>query len=189
MRVIRSRVQSYSPNHIGNDAAIFNVVAEQLRKRGCEVNIYSEEQFIAGAAQERIISIHYYAFRVGYVGAEEYACHTLAGAVLDAVAGVYAAGILPARHQARRNQPASPRRPHKVLRRGRLSIQSGSHARMANSAPHVPGATGRKPKPKEVAIKLRAICAKCSEVLDVKIYGGDCIVSPEGDIRIIDFND
>ncbi len=37
--------------------------------------------------------------------------------------------------------------------------------------------------------KLRAICAKCSEVLDVKIYGGDCIVSPEGDIRIIDFND
>ena len=49
------RAGAYSPNHIGNDAAIFNVVAEQLRKRGCEVNIYSEEQFIAGAAQERII--------------------------------------------------------------------------------------------------------------------------------------
>jgi hypothetical protein len=36
---------------------------------------------------------------------------------------------------------------------------------------------------------MRAICQKASEVLDVKIYGGDCIISPEGDIRIIDFND
>ena len=37
--------------------------------------------------------------------------------------------------------------------------------------------------------KMRQICQNASEVLDVKIYGGDCIVSPEGDIRIIDFND
>lgn len=41
------RAGAYSPNHIGNDAAIFNAAADQLRKRGCEVNIYSEEQFIA----------------------------------------------------------------------------------------------------------------------------------------------
>ncbi|MDE6278026.1 MAG: hypothetical protein K2M06_07960 [Muribaculaceae bacterium] len=39
------RAGAYSPNHIGNDAAIFNAVADQLRKRGCEVNVYSEEQF------------------------------------------------------------------------------------------------------------------------------------------------
>lgn len=39
------RAGAYSPNHIGNDAAIFNAVADQLRKRGCEVNIYSEQQF------------------------------------------------------------------------------------------------------------------------------------------------
>ena len=37
--------------------------------------------------------------------------------------------------------------------------------------------------------RLQRICQSASEVLDVKIYGGDCIVSPEGDIRIIDFND
>ncbi|MDE5662143.1 MAG: hypothetical protein K2I04_05905, partial [Muribaculaceae bacterium] len=49
------RAGAYSPNHIGNDAAIFNAVAEQLRKRGCEVNIYSEEQFIAGKVTENII--------------------------------------------------------------------------------------------------------------------------------------
>lgn len=30
---------------------------------------------------------------------------------------------------------------------------------------------------------------RAGEALDVKIYGGDCIVSPDGTIRIIDFND
>lgn len=49
------RAGAYSPNHIGNDAAIFNLVAEQLRKRGCEVNVYSEEQFIAGGADEPVV--------------------------------------------------------------------------------------------------------------------------------------
>ncbi|MDE5784958.1 MAG: hypothetical protein K2H98_00340, partial [Duncaniella sp.] len=33
------------------------------------------------------------------------------------------------------------------------------------------------------------ICQRAADVLDVVVYGGDCIVSPEGDIRIIDFND
>ncbi len=49
------RAVAYSPNHIGNDAAIFNAVMEQLRKRGCEVNIYSEEQLCAGEVTENII--------------------------------------------------------------------------------------------------------------------------------------
>ena len=49
------RAGAYSPNHIGNDAAIFNVVAEQLRKRGCEVNVYSEEELISGKVTEPII--------------------------------------------------------------------------------------------------------------------------------------
>lgn len=41
------RSGAFSPNHIGNDAIIFNLVADQLRKRGCEINVYSEEQFAA----------------------------------------------------------------------------------------------------------------------------------------------
>ena len=49
------RAGAYSPNHIGNDAAIFNATAEHLRKRGCVVNVYSEEQFIAGKVNEDII--------------------------------------------------------------------------------------------------------------------------------------
>ena len=31
------RAGAYSPNHIGNDAAIFNIAADQLRNRGSEV--------------------------------------------------------------------------------------------------------------------------------------------------------
>lgn len=49
------RAGAFSPNHIGNDAAIFNLVADQLRKRGCAVTTYSEEQLIAGHVKEQII--------------------------------------------------------------------------------------------------------------------------------------
>ncbi len=49
------RAGAYSPNHIGNDTAIFNAVADQLRKRGCLVNIYSEEQFNKNGVKEDII--------------------------------------------------------------------------------------------------------------------------------------
>ena len=49
------RAGAYSPNHIGNDTAIFNATAENLRKRGCIVNVYSEEQLIAGNVTEDII--------------------------------------------------------------------------------------------------------------------------------------
>ena len=49
------RAGAYSPNHIGNDTAIFNATAEELRKRGCQVNIYSEEQFNRDGVDEDII--------------------------------------------------------------------------------------------------------------------------------------
>lgn len=49
------RSGAYSPNHIGNDAAIFNGVAEQLRRRGCEVNVYSEEKFRTEEVPEPVI--------------------------------------------------------------------------------------------------------------------------------------
>lgn len=49
------RAGVFSPNHIGNDAAIFNATAEHLRKRGCIVNVYSEEQFREGINGEDVI--------------------------------------------------------------------------------------------------------------------------------------
>jgi hypothetical protein len=39
------RENQYSPNHIGNDAAIFNLATEYLRAKGCEVTVYSETEF------------------------------------------------------------------------------------------------------------------------------------------------
>lgn len=36
---------------------------------------------------------------------------------------------------------------------------------------------------------LRDICQKGSDIMNVKIYGGDCIVGADGSIQIIDFND
>lgn len=49
------RAGVYSPNHIGNDAAILSMVADQLRKRGCTVTIYNEDQLVSGAVKEHII--------------------------------------------------------------------------------------------------------------------------------------
>ncbi len=49
------RAGAYSPNHIGNDAAIFNAAADQLRKRGCEVSVYSEEPFRNSDREEDIV--------------------------------------------------------------------------------------------------------------------------------------
>lgn len=39
------------------------------------------------------------------------------------------------------------------------------------------------------ASQLKEVCNKASHILGVDIYGGDCIVSPSGEVRIIDFND
>ena len=37
--------------------------------------------------------------------------------------------------------------------------------------------------------ELRELCRRTAEALNLIVYGGDCIVSPDGIIRIIDFND
>ena len=42
-----SRGNEYSPNHVGNDAAIFQAVAVELEKLGCEVVIYPEKEFVS----------------------------------------------------------------------------------------------------------------------------------------------
>ena len=40
------RGNQYSPNHIGNDAAIFNLVVENLAKSGYKTTEYSEQEFL-----------------------------------------------------------------------------------------------------------------------------------------------
>ena len=38
-------------------------------------------------------------------------------------------------------------------------------------------------------VRLKAEADKAADMLNVPVYGGDCVVSEDGSIRIIDFND
>lgn len=49
------RAGIFSPNHIANDAAILHAVVAELRRRGCHVNVYSEEEFCNAVIDEDII--------------------------------------------------------------------------------------------------------------------------------------
>ena len=49
------RAGIFSPNHIANDAAILHAVVAELRKRGCQVNVYSEEEFADSDIVEDVV--------------------------------------------------------------------------------------------------------------------------------------
>lgn len=49
------RAGIFSPNHIANDAAILHATAGELRRRGCRVTVYSEQQFIDDGVAEDIV--------------------------------------------------------------------------------------------------------------------------------------
>lgn len=250
------RAGAYSPNHIGNDAAIFNLTAEHLRKRGCEVKIYSEEQLNAGAVDERIIvnmcreqrSIRYLqrkedegclVINSGY-GIEnctrERMTRILLGSnipypeslmvntnemVTDALRKADFTRCWIKRgdfHAMHKEDVSFVRHPeeaqdvlHEYFLRGinRAVINrhlegdlikfygvagtdfffwfypfDEGHSKYGHEA--INGHSRGIPFDQA---SLVDICQRASEVLDVVVYGGDCIVSPEGDIRIIDFND
>lgn len=250
------RAGAYSPNHIGNDAAIFNAAADHLRKRGCIVNIYSEEQFIADEVTEPVIvnmcremkSIHKLqeleqkgalVINSGF-GIEnctrERMTRILVGSnipypeslIVNTDEGVTAAlkkagftqcwikrGDFHAMHKEDVSYVRHPEEAQDVLQEYFLrgikravinrhlvgdlikfyGVQGTpfffwfypfdlGHSKYGHEA--INGKSQGLEFDKE---KLRAICQNASEVLDVKVYGGDCIISPEGDIRIIDFND
>ena len=250
------RAGAYSPNHVGNDAAIFNATADQLRKRGCTVNVYSEEQFISGKVSERIIlnmcremeSIHLLqkmedegriVINSGY-GIEnctrERMTRILIGnnipypdsiivntneAVIDELkkAGINNCWIKRGDFHAMHKEDVSYARhaeeAQEVLQeyfyRGISRAVIGRHLvgdlikfyGIHNSPfffwfyPSDDGhskygleAINGKSKGIDFDIdELKDICHRAAEALDVCIYGGDCIVSPEGKIEIIDFND
>lgn len=250
------RAGAYSPNHIGNDAAIFNVTAEQLRKRGCEVKVYSEEQLCAGEVTESIIlnmcreqrSIAILqqkedngdlVINSGY-GIEnctrERMTRILVGSnipypeslivntnevVKDAMvkAGFSRCWIKRGDFHAMHKEDVSyvrhPEEAQEVLQEyflrgitravinrhleGDLIKFYGvygtpfffwfypfdeGHSKYGHEA-----INGKARGIKFDLDYLISICNSAAEALDVKIYGGDCIVSPEGEIRIIDFND
>ncbi len=250
------RAGAYSPNHIGNDAAIFNATADELRKRGCEVTIYSEQQFQEQDIKENVIlnmcreqkSIHKLQEleRAGKLvinsgfGIEnctrERMTRILMGnnipypdsLIVDTNENVQPElkeagfssvwikrGDFHAMHKEDVSYCRHPEEAQEVLheyfyrgiRRAVINRHlvgdlvkfygvSGQpffywfypfdegHSKYGHEA--VNGKSQGIPFDEDYLID---ICQKASDVLDVKVYGGDCIIDRDGSIRIIDFND
>ena len=250
------RAGAYSPNHIGNDTAIFNAVAEHLRKRGCIVNVYSEEQLIAGNVTEDIIinmcreqksiallqqmeDAGKIVINSGY-GIEnctrERMTRILMGSnipqpqslmvntnemIIDSLekGGFTQCWIKRGDFHAIHKEDVSfVRHPqeaqellHEYFLRGIKRAVINKH--IVGDLVKFYGVQGTpffhwfypydlghskygheeingKSQGIEFDIeRMKHICQDAADVRDVKIYGGDCIISPEGDIYIIDFND
>ena len=250
------RAGAYSPNHIGNDAAIFNATAEQLRKRGCEVNVYSEEQFIAGKVSERIIlnmcreqrSIQLLQRK------EDEGClvinsgYGIENCTRERMTRILLGSNIPYPESliVNTNEAVKPALKESGftacwIKRGdfhAMHKEDVSYCRHIEEAQevlqeyfyrgikravinkHLPGdlikfygvkgspffywfypfdeghskygheAINGKSTGFDFDIKqLKEICHNATDTLDVVVYGGDCIVSSDGDIKIIDFND
>lgn len=250
------RAGAFSPNHIGNDAAIFNLVAEQLRKRGCEVNIYSEEQFIAGAVDNPVIlNMCREARSVKLLQEKEDA----GALVINSGYGIencmrermtrlligsgipYPESVIVDTDEAVRDILKKAKIDRCWIKRGESHAQHREDVTFVRHAEeaqeilqefflrgikravinrHLDGdlvkfygisgtsffysfypfenghskygdeAVNGKPQHNAFDVeRLKAVCQKAADILDVKIYGGDCIVGENGDFSIIDFND
>ncbi|MDE5821394.1 MAG: hypothetical protein K2H50_04855 [Paramuribaculum sp.] len=242
------RAGVYSPNHIGNDTAILNVVAEQLRKRGCEVSLYSEDELAAGKVDESIVvnmcreprSIALLqqfedegriVINSGF-GIEnclrERMTRILVGNNIpfpesiivntdEAVrarlvkGGFQRCWIKRAdSHTMHKEDVTIVRHPveaQEVLQeyflRGikRAVISRHIEGRLIKFYgiagtpffewlfPHSDGLSDTPVLTKNDEDRLRNICSKAAEALDVRIFGGDCIITPEGDLIIVHIND
>ncbi len=49
------RYSLFSPNHVGNDAAIFSAVAQYLEENGHRVNLYTEQEFLTNPLNEKFV--------------------------------------------------------------------------------------------------------------------------------------
>ena len=250
------RAGAYSPNHIGNDAAIFNAAADQLRKRGCEVTVYSEEQFRNSEITEEVVlnmcreqeSIR------KLISLEERgrlvinSGYGIENCTRERMTRILLGNGIPYPESLIVNTNEDVRRELEHAGFGACWIKRGdfhamhkedvSYCRHIQEAQEVLheyfyrgigravinrhlvgdlikfyGVQGQPwffwfypfdeghSKYGHEAINgksrglhfdedyLKSICQKASEIMDVKVYGGDCIVDPDGSIRIIDFND
>ena len=250
------RAGAYSPNHIGNDAAIFNAAAEQLRKRGYVVNIYSEEQFKLNEIKENVIlnmcreqsSIAKLqqledqgklVINSGY-GIEnctrERMTRILLGnnipypdsLIVDTNEAIkpllkksgfqscwIKRGDFHAMHKEDVSYVRHPEEAQEVLqeyflrgiKRAVINVHltgdlvkfygvrgtpfffwfypfDEGHSKYGHEA-----INGKSQGIKFNLKEMKNICQRAAEELNVVIYGGDCIVAPGGELRIIDFND
>ncbi|MBO7382246.1 MAG: hypothetical protein J6Y87_09395 [Muribaculaceae bacterium] len=250
------RAGAYSPNHIGNDAAIFNAAAEQLRKRGCEVNVYSEDQLNSGYVKEKNIMCMCREQRSIQLLQE---MEDNGALVINSAYGIenctrermtrillgsgipYPESLIVNTNEVVKDQLDQGGYTRCWIKRGdfhAMHKEDVSYVRHAQEAQEVlqeyflrginravinrhlegdlikfygvqdsdfffwfyPFDSGHSKYGHEAINghsrglefnkdELRDICQRASEVLDVKIYGGDCIVGVDGSIAIIDFND
>ena len=219
------RAGAYSPNHIGNDTAIFNLVAEQLRKRGCQVNVYSEEQFNKQDIEEPVIlamcrerasillgnGIPYPESLI--VNTNENIKSQLKKAGFKSC--WIKRGDFHAMHKEDVSYVRHPEEAQEVLQeyfyRGITRAVINVHLQgdlvkfygvkdsqffywfypfdEGHSKYGWEEVNGHSQGIDIDLKELKSICSKAAEELNVVIYGGDCIVDPDGTIRIIDFND
>lgn len=243
------RAAAFSPNHIGNDAAIFNLVADQLRKRGCIVNVYTEEQLAAGAVTEKIVvnmcreqrSIQTLqamedagtiVINSGYSienCTRERMARILMGSDIPYPESIIvntneAIGSALARasisqcwvkrgdfHTMHKEDVSFARHPEETQELLQEYFMRGITRAVINR--HIPGDLVKfygirgtsffywfnpmsgAPAQETAANtnfnvrQLEEICRRAADEIDIDIFGGDCIISPDGTITMIDFND
>ena len=237
------RGNQFSPNHIGNDAAIFALTAQHLRKLGCDVNEYIESDLLLQDPKEKGIfnmvrdwkSIHklqeledknYFVVNSGY-GIENCTREKMTRLLLSNHISHPESLILRtddcwikrgdfhAIHREDVTYVRNPEEARSILKeyaiRGIPSAVINEHlvgdlvkfygvagtdffywfypSNMHHSKFGLEVINGTaKGIPFDEA-QLRLLCHKAAEVLSIHIYGGDCIVSEDGVMRIIDFND
>lgn len=250
------RSGEFSPNHIGNDAAIFNLTAEALRKRGAIVDVYNEEEFLKAEIdaplvmamcreQESIVKLKKLeddgktVINSGY-GIENCTRERMTRLLVGN--GVpYPESLIVDTNENIKKAMEEGRYDKVWIKRGdshskhKEDVSYCRHYEEAQEVLHeyfyrgINRAVINKHLPGDL-IKfygivgsdffyhfypmdvghskygyelingmatqipydeghLKEICNKAAEVLDVRVYGGDCIVDPDGSIRIIDLND
>ena len=250
------RAGAYSPNHIGNDAAIFNAAADELRKRGCIVDIFSEERFIESdidadvvlnmcreqASIAKLQSLEdkgVIVINSGY-GIENCTREKMTRLLMghgipypdslivntnesvgrELVEAGFSScwikrGDFHAMHKedvsyCRHIEEAQDMLQDYCLRGIRRAVINrhleGDLVKfygisgqpffywfypfdMGHSKYGYEAVNGKSQGIPFSEDYLREICQKASDTLEVKVYGGDCIVDQDGSIRIIDFND
>ena len=250
------RAGAYSPNHVGNDAAIFNAVADQLRRRGCEVEVMSEEQFLNTDISQPVImnmcreresikklqeleeqgklvvnsgfgienSIRERKARI-FIGNKIPMPDTLIVNTNEKViedikkAGIVSCWIKRGDYHSKHKEDVTYCR-HPEEAQDLLHEFFYRGIKRAVVARHLVGdlikfygvvgqpffywlyafedqnylyeeKEGKKTYPKIPFDEnyLKELCNHTAQIMDIRIYGGDCIVEPDGNIKIIDFND
>lgn len=245
------RSGAFSPNHIGNDAAIFNAVVENLRKRGCKVSTFTEDQFretetidagcIINMCREersldrlqtledegRIVINSAYGIRNCE---RERMCRLLMAHSIP-----YPETMVVDTDEVVKNKLVKSGFSHCWIKRGdsyKMHKEDVSYARDPEEAQdvlqeyflrgirravinkhasgdlvkfygitgspffywyypfkHYPDAAPERHQTDFDVEVLCGICAEAANVLGIKLWGGDCMVAPDGSLTIIDFND